>query len=229
MRMQATLLLAAALQTAALVAPPPRRPQSCALKSSPSDRFGSLPKAQQYEALLLAALSGQQRDIDIALQLIEEMAAKNVGKVPEMAFRGVRICWSELIALSCVGSVPESPFEVSCSSATSVPRQMMPYHPWHGSVSPNQPELLNQRAPFVESYRAPKARCTSLAWPARAAAPSPNVSQRYTKTTTSLMVVAREGACSATLYSPSPLAQHPVSAGRRADDPCCVCLRSGAA
>ena len=82
MRMQATLLLAAALQTTALVAPPPRRPRACILQSSPSDRFGSLPKAQQYEALLLAALSGQQRDIDIALQLIEEMAATNVGKVP---------------------------------------------------------------------------------------------------------------------------------------------------
>ena len=84
MRMQATLLLAAAaLQTTALVAPPPRRPHACIIQqSSPSDRFGELPKAQQYEALLLAALSGQQRDIDIALQLIEEMAATNVGKVP---------------------------------------------------------------------------------------------------------------------------------------------------
>ena len=82
MRMQATLLLAAALQTAALLSSPRRRPRACILQSSPSDRFGSLPKAAQYEALLLAALSGQQRDIDIALQLIEEMAATNVGKVP---------------------------------------------------------------------------------------------------------------------------------------------------
>ena len=82
MRMQATLLLAAALQTAALVTPVRRRPRACILQSSPSARFGELPKAAQYEALLLAALSGQQRDIDIALQLIEEMAATNVGKVP---------------------------------------------------------------------------------------------------------------------------------------------------
>ena len=82
MRMQATLLLATALQTTALVTPARRRPRACILQSSPSDRFGSLPKAQQYEALLLAALSGQQRDIDIALQLIEEMAQTNVGKVP---------------------------------------------------------------------------------------------------------------------------------------------------
>ena len=73
MRAQTCLLLAAAAR--ALVAPPPRRPQSCALKSSPSDRFGSLPKAQQYEALLLAALSGQQRDIDIALLSDPDSAA----------------------------------------------------------------------------------------------------------------------------------------------------------
>ena len=81
MRAQTGVLLAAAA-CQALVTPTPGRPHACILQSSPSDRFGELPKAQQYEALLLAALSGQQRDIDIALQLIEEMAATNVGKVP---------------------------------------------------------------------------------------------------------------------------------------------------
>ena len=82
MRMQATLLAVGAMRAAALIVPVRRRPRACILQSSPSDRFGELPKAAQYEALLLAALSGQQRDIDIALQLIEEMAATNVGKVP---------------------------------------------------------------------------------------------------------------------------------------------------
>merc|ERR1719460_24698 len=62
---------------------PVRRPQTCLQSSSSAtDRFSSLPKQQQYEALLLAALSGEQKDIDLALQLIEEMATTKVGNVP---------------------------------------------------------------------------------------------------------------------------------------------------
>ena len=82
MRAQTGVLLAAAANGGPRRRAPPRRPRACILQVVALDRFGELPKAQQYEALLLAALSGQQRDIDIALQLIEEMAATNVGKVP---------------------------------------------------------------------------------------------------------------------------------------------------
>ena len=83
MRAQTGVILAAAACRRPLVAPPPRRPRACMVQSSPSDRFGVLPKAPAVRgAYCSRPLSGQQRDIDIALQLIEEMAATNVGKVP---------------------------------------------------------------------------------------------------------------------------------------------------
>jgi len=78
--MRAVAVLLAASGAAAFVAPPP--PCAGPPRASPSDRFAELPKTAQYEALLLAALSGQRRDIDVALGLCEEMARTNVGNVP---------------------------------------------------------------------------------------------------------------------------------------------------